>query len=99
MANLKLKLMRNGPDKARQQQFDVIKLKQPTFTLQLKNKFQALADAEKHAPPGTSDINNVWEQIKKPIHKPAKPAWDLDRRKGRNGSQQIHGKPLRAGEP
>ena len=99
MANLKLKLRRNGPDKARQQQFDVIKIKEPTFSLQLKNKFQALVDAEKLTPPSTNDINNVWEQIKKPIHKPAKPAWDADRRKRRNGSQQIHGKPSRAGEP
>ena len=38
MANQKLKLRRNGPDKARQQQFDIIKLKEPTFTLQLKNQ-------------------------------------------------------------
>ena len=40
-ANPKLKLRRNGPDKARQQQFDVRKRKEPkarsTFILQLKN--------------------------------------------------------------
>ena len=62
-ANLKLKLRRNGPDKARQQRSDVRKLKEPrvknTFILQLKNKFQALADAEKYTPPGTSDINTM----------------------------------------
>ena len=56
-ATLKLKLKRNGPDKVRQQQFDVKKLTEPraksTFTLQLKKKFQALADAEKHTLPGT----------------------------------------------
>ena len=56
-------------DKAEKQQFDVIKLKEPRarrtlITLQLKNKFQALADAEKHTPPRTSDINTMWEQIK-----------------------------------
>ena len=54
-ANLKLKLRRNGPDKARQQRFDVRKPKEPrvksTFILQLKNKFQALADAEEQKPP------------------------------------------------
>ena len=33
-----------------------------TFTLQLKNKFQAQANAEKHIPPGTRDINTMWEQ-------------------------------------
>ena len=62
-ANLKLKLRRNRPDKARQQRFDVRKLKEPrvksTFILQLKNRFQALADAEEHTPPGTSDINTM----------------------------------------
>ena len=67
-ANLKLKLRRNGPVKARPQRFDVRKLKEPrvkgTFTFQLKNKFQALADAEEHAPPGTRDINTMWEQIR-----------------------------------
>ena len=67
-ANLKLTLRRNGPDKARQQQFDVLKLREPrarsTFNLQLKNKFQALVDAEKHTSPGTSDINTMWEQIR-----------------------------------
>ena len=49
-ATLKMKLRKNGPIKARQQQFDVNKLKEPraknTFTLQLKNKFQALADTK-----------------------------------------------------
>ena len=64
-ANLKLKLRRNGPDKARQQWPDVRKLKEPrvksTFILQLKNKFQALADAEEHTPPSTNGINTMWE--------------------------------------
>ena len=67
-ANLKLKLRRNGPDKARQQRFDVRKLKEPrkksTFILQRKNKFQVLADAEEHIPPGTSNINTMWEKIR-----------------------------------
>ena len=66
-ATLKLKLTRNGPGKARQQQFYVKKLKEPraksTFTLQLKNKFQTLANTEKHPPSCTSNINTMWEQI------------------------------------
>ena len=66
---LKLKLRRKRPGKARQQQFDIKKkLKEPraksTVTPQLKNKFQALADAERHKLPGTRDINTMWEQIK-----------------------------------
>ena len=67
-ATLKLKLRRKGPCKIRQQQFDVEKLKDPrtnkTFTLQLKNKFQALTDAENHTPTGTNDINTMWEQVR-----------------------------------
>ena len=67
-ATLKLKLRRNGPGKARQRHFDVKKLKDPraksTFTLQLKNKFQALPDAEKHTPLGESGIDTMWEQIR-----------------------------------
>ena len=62
----KLRLRRNGPGKVRKQPFEVKRLKEPrtknTFTLQMKNKFQALADAEKHTPRDTSDINNMWEQ-------------------------------------
>ena len=65
-ATLKLKLRRNGPGKTRQHQYDIDKLQDPgtknAFTLQLKNRFQALADAEKHTPP--NDINSLWEQIK-----------------------------------
>jgi len=68
MATLKMKLRKNGPGKATQQQFDANKIKEPraqsNLTLQLKNKFQALADAEKYIPPGTSDINTMWEQIR-----------------------------------
>ena len=83
--------------------FDVRKLKEPgvksTFILQLKNKFQALADAEEHTPSGTNDINTMWEKIRIAYHRPAKPAGDANSRKGRNGLQQIHGKPLRTGEP
>ena len=68
MATVKMDLRKNRPGKASQQQFDVNKLKEPraksTFTLQLKNKSQALTDAEKHTTPGTSDINTMWEQIR-----------------------------------
>ena len=55
-ATLKLKLSRSGPGKARQKHFDINKLKEPRakspYTVQLKSKFQALADAEKHTLPG-----------------------------------------------
>ncbi|KAK7485530.1 hypothetical protein BaRGS_00023218 [Batillaria attramentaria] len=49
----------------RQKQFDVEKLRHPrsktALVHQLKNKFQALADAENHTPP---DINTMWERVK-----------------------------------
>ena len=97
---LKLKLRRNGPRKARQQQFDVKWLKEPgaksTFTLIRNHKFQELADAEKHTPPETNYINTMWEQIRTASHRPAKPAWDADRSRGRGRSQQIPSKRGRA---
>ena len=81
-------------------------LKEPraksTFNLQQKNKFQALEDAGKHTPPGTSNINTIWKQIRVsdyPMHKLVKLAWNAARRRGRSESQQIPGKPLGAGEP
>ena len=37
---------------------------QSTFTLKLKNKYQALADSEKHAPQSASSIDTMSEQIK-----------------------------------
>jgi len=50
MATLKMKQRKNGRGKAREQQFDVDKLKKPraksNFTFLLKNKFQSLTDAE-----------------------------------------------------
>ena len=67
-ATLKLKLRKNGPGKTRRQQFDVCKLQDPrtksVFTIQLKNMFQALTDAENHTPRDNHDINTLWEQVK-----------------------------------
>ena len=34
------------------------------FTLQLKNKFQILADAEDQTQGGSGDINAKWQQLK-----------------------------------
>ena len=68
-----------------------------TFALQLKNKCQALAETEKHAPPSTSDINTKWEHIRVAYTQTIEAC--LGHRRGGSGSQQIPGKPLRAGEP
>ena len=102
-ANLKLKLRRNGPDKARQQRFDVRKLKEPrkksTFILQRKNKFQVLADAEEHIPPGTSNINTMWEKIRIAYTQTSETCLECQQKKRKEWITAIHGKPLRTGEP
>jgi len=68
IATLKVKLRKNGPGKPRQQHFDVEKLRntkvKSAFTLQLKNKFQALVDTENYTPPDTTNINTMWKQVR-----------------------------------
>ena len=65
-ATLKLKLRKNTTSKTGRQQFDVDKLHdmktKNTFTIQLKNKFQALADMENNTL--LSDINSMWERVR-----------------------------------
>ena len=67
-ATLRVKLRKNGPQKKRQQQFDVERLRDPrtksSFVLQLKNKFQALADAENYTQQEPVSIETTWKQIK-----------------------------------
>ena len=64
-ASLRLKLRKNGPREMGQQKFDVEKLRvskaRSAFILQLKNKFQVLADAENHTEPDTTGINTMWD--------------------------------------
>ena len=63
-ATLRLKLRRSGPRPYRQQRFDVDKLQdsktRSSFVLQIRNKFQALADLEQQEP---QDINWKWNQV------------------------------------
>ena len=67
-ATLKVKLRKNGPEKPRQQQFDVEKLRDPkaknAFILKLKNKFQALADAENYTQTESAGIDTWWKQVR-----------------------------------
>ncbi|XP_055518546.1 craniofacial development protein 2-like [Leucoraja erinacea] len=64
LAVLKVKLWKKGSKKTDRQQSDVEKLHDPkvkgSFVLQLRNRFQALADMDDH----TTDINTVWVQTK-----------------------------------
>ena len=67
-AVLKLKLRRAGKKITGQQHFAVDKLHDPkvkaAFILQLKNRFQALADMSDNTQKGPDDANIKWEQIK-----------------------------------
>lgn len=67
-ATLKVKLSKSRPKKLKQQQFDMERLRDPkaksAFILQLKNKFQALADEENHLQIEPADIETVWKQVK-----------------------------------
>lgn len=68
LAVLKVKLRKTWSKKTGRQQFDVEKLHDPmvkgSFMLQLRNRFQALADMDYHTEPNANDINTVWEQTK-----------------------------------
>lgn len=67
-AVLRIKLKKTGSRKIARKQFDVGKLNDTKvrgyFVLQLKNRFQALADMLDHTEPKSDDINTMWEQTK-----------------------------------
>ena len=62
-----------------------LKLK-TAFTLQLKNKFQVLADAEDQTQEGSGDINAKWQQLRIPYEQTCKPALKQSR-----GKEQTSG--------
>ena len=63
-AALRLKLRRSGPKPTGQKRYDIEKLRDPktrsSFVLQLRNRFQALADAEQQE---SSDVSKKWERV------------------------------------
>lgn len=68
VATVKVKLRKTGCKRPGRQQLYVEKLQNPqiknAFALQLKNKYQALADMEEHTQPEQQDVNTRWEHIK-----------------------------------
>lgn len=68
LAVLKVKLRKTGNKKTGRQQFVTEKLHDPKvkgfFLLQLRNRFQGLADMDDHTEPNANEINTMWEQIK-----------------------------------
>ena len=72
MTVVKVKLRKTGTRKAGQQRLDVDKLRDPrvksSFVLQLKNRFQILAELETDNQPNmdadTDNVNTNWEQVK-----------------------------------
>ena len=69
VAILKIKLRKAGIRKIGRQQIDLEKLNDPkvknAFVLQLKNRFQALADLDGYTQTDAEEVNNRWEHAKK----------------------------------
>ena len=68
VAKVRVKLRKVEKQEIVNTKFNLEKLKDPqtknTFKLQLRNRYQALADLENHTPPGTEEINPKWLRIK-----------------------------------
>lgn len=65
---MNVKLRRVRRQKVGRQQFNVEQLRDPkvrnVFVLQLKNRFQALADMENLTQPEADEVNTKWESVK-----------------------------------
>ncbi|GFR65355.1 craniofacial development protein 2-like [Elysia marginata] len=68
IASIRLKLRRTDRRDMHQKRLDVNKLKDPDvrklFTIQLKNRFQALSEQENNSPQEMENINHLWNQVK-----------------------------------
>ena len=84
-ATLKVKLRKNGPERPRQQQFDMEKLRDPkaknAFILKLKNKFQALADAENYTQTESAGIDTAWKQVRSAYTQTSEPCLGRGRKR------------------
>ena len=66
-----------------------LKLK-TAFTLQLKNKFQVLADAEDQTQEGSGDINAKWQQLRIPYEQTCKACLETKQRKRTDKRSHIN---------
>ena len=68
IANIRLKLRRTDQRHADHRRLDVNKLKDPdvnrSFTIQIRNRFQALSDQENNTQQEMEDTNHLWNQVK-----------------------------------
>ncbi|GFS14130.1 craniofacial development protein 2-like [Elysia marginata] len=68
IASIRLKLRRTDRRDMHKKRLDVNKLKDPDvrklFTIQLKNRFQALPVQENYSPQEMENINHLWNQVK-----------------------------------
>ena len=68
VATVRVKLRKTGGKRPERQRFDVEKLQdlkvKGSFVLQLKNKFQALADLEDYMQSDQEGVNTKWEIVK-----------------------------------
>ncbi|KAK3783096.1 hypothetical protein RRG08_059971 [Elysia crispata] len=67
IANIRLKLRRTDQRHADHRRLDVNKLKDPdvkrSFTIQIRNRFQALSDQENNTQQEMEDTNHLWNQV------------------------------------
>ncbi|GFR85519.1 craniofacial development protein 2-like [Elysia marginata] len=68
IASIRLKLRRTDRSDMHKKRLDVNKLKdlyvRKLFTIQLKNRFQALSEQEKNSPQEMENINHLWNQVR-----------------------------------
>ena len=85
IAKVKLKLRKTGKKSTTRLQFDIEKLQdlhvRNSFKIELKNKYQALADMEDYNQPGTDEINQKWQRIKTSYLKTAETCLGAKRRR------------------
>ncbi|RUS68494.1 hypothetical protein EGW08_023744 [Elysia chlorotica] len=68
IANIRLKLRRTDQRHADHRRLDINRLKDPdvkrSFTIQIRNRFQALSDQENNTQQEMEDTNHLWNQVK-----------------------------------
>ncbi|GFR63382.1 endonuclease-reverse transcriptase, partial [Elysia marginata] len=85
IASIRLKLRRTDRRDMHKKRLDLNKLKDPDvrklFTIQLKNRFQALSEQENNSPQEMENINHLWNQVKTSYQDAGQ--WTLGHRKAR----------------
>ena len=79
MAFVKLKLKSTGHKPSGDRRYEKEKLQDPivrtTFIIQLRNRFQALADMADYCAPESDPVNSIWKKCRPHIQRAAIPVW------------------------